>query len=95
MKREEAIRELKTLKPILKEKFGVEEIMIFGSVARDEANENSDVDILIKGNIKNLFVLSNINLFLEEKLNSKIDLGTYNSIRPFIKKRIEKELVYV
>jgi predicted nucleotidyltransferase len=95
MRQQEIVEKLKKLKSTLKDDFGVDEIILFGSVARDEANENSDIDILVKGDIQNLFVLSNLNLFLEDKLNSKVDIGTYNSIRPFIKKRIEKELIYV
>ena len=41
----EIINKLKELKPILKEKYGIEEFAVFGSVARGEDREDSDVDL--------------------------------------------------
>ena len=43
----ELIIKLKNVKDELKQKFGIEQIALFGSYARDEANEDSDVDIAI------------------------------------------------
>ena len=51
--------QLKELKPILKEKFGIEEFAIFGSVAKGVDTEESDVDIaIIKSNKHNLLFSS-------------------------------------
>jgi len=92
----EVIEKLKELKPILKEKYGIEEFAVFGSMARGDYKENSDVDIaIIKARKKDFFNRVDAIYFLEDKLNRKVDMGYYDSIRPVIKKRIEKDLVYV
>jgi len=93
---EKIIDKLRELKPILKEKYGIEEFAVFGSVARGEDNENSDIDIaIIKAKEKDYFKRIYAKYFLEEKLNKKIDLGYYDSIRPVIKRHINKDLIYV
>lgn len=82
--------------PILK-KNGVVKAGIFGSYARGEATKKSDVDILIKVKAKkfSLFDLAGLEIELEEKLGKKVDLLTYKSIHPLLKKRILKEEVPV
>ncbi len=90
------IEELRKLKPILKEKYGIEEFAVFGSTTRKENTENSDVDIVIlSASKKDFFSLINAKIFLEEKLNKKIDIGDFNSMKTFIKNRIRKEMIYV
>jgi predicted nucleotidyltransferase len=93
---QEIIKKLKELKPILKEKFGIEEFAVFGSMAREDYKEDSDVDIaIIKAKKKDYFQMIETKYFLEKILNKKVDMGYYDSIRPIIKKRIEKDLIYV
>ena len=48
MDRDEALRTLRGLKGTLEERFGVTGLALFGSVARDEAGEGSDVDIWVR-----------------------------------------------
>jgi len=92
----EILEKLRELKPVLKEKYGIEEFAIFGSVARGEDTESSDVDIaIIKAKEKDYFQRIYAKYFLEEKLQKKVDLGYYDSIRPIIKKHINKDLIYV
>ena len=92
----EIIEKLKKLKPILRDKFGIEEFAVFGSVARGDDNENSDIDIaIIKAKEKDYFKMLDTIYFLKEKLNKEIDMGYYDSIRPIIKRRINKDLIYV
>ena len=56
----------------------------------------SVIDIaIIKARKKDYFKMIDTKYFLEEKLNKKIDMGYYDSIRPIIRKRIEKDLIYV
>jgi len=84
------------MKLALKEQFGINSIAVFGSFARSEENEKSDIDIVVLNmDKKNAFTLIKAQSFLEENLGKKVDLGLYDAIRPFIKKRIEKELIYV
>ena len=92
----EIINKLKELKPILKEKYGIEEFAVFGSVARGEDREDSDVDIAItKFSLKDGFAFLKASYFLEKELNKKIDIGTFKSMKTFIKNHIKKDLVYV
>ncbi len=90
------IEELKKLKPILKNRFGIEEFAVFGSIARGEEKENSDIDIVIlKMNIKSGLDIVKAQYFLESKFQRKVDIGLYRAMKTFIKKRIKKELIYV
>lgn len=75
----------------LKEK-GVIKASIFGSIARGDNTEDSDIDLILQlGSEKNLFDLAEIKVELEEKFRRKVDVLTYNSINPHIKKQILKE----
>ena len=90
------ISALKEITPVLLEKYGVTRIGIFGSVARDDASEQSDVDIVYEMRRPNLFTVVHLKKELEKVLNCPIDLVRYRErMNPFLKKRIEKESVYV
>ena len=73
-------------------KFGVKKASLFGSVVRGEATEKSDVDLLIefKGK-KTLLDLVRLKMRLEELLGRDVDVLTYNSINPLLKKKILDE----
>lgn len=90
------IRNLKkALVPILR-KNDVVKAGMFGSFARGEAKKNSDIDILVKfKGKKSLFHLSALEINLEKKIGMKVDLLTYDSIHPSLKKRILKEEVKI
>jgi len=92
----EVIKKLKELKPILQEKFGIKELAVFGSYARGEETNNSDIDIaILKMDIKNGFDIIKSQYFLEKELNKKVDIGMYKSMKSFIKNRIKKDFIYV
>lgn len=61
---------------------------IFGSYARGEAKKNSDIDIVIQPPKGIGFGFAGIKIQLEEKLGRKVDLITYKSIHPYLKKYI-------
>jgi len=80
----------------LKEKYGIEKIALFGSYARDEADEHSDVDIVIlEANNRKLSNRLNAKKMIEERLNLNVDLGYFDSMKTFIKNRIQKDFIYV
>ena len=90
------INKLKTLKPILKERFGIEEFAVFGSVAKGTDTIDSDVDIaILKMNLKSGFDVINAQYYLKEQLNKNIDIGSFKSMKTFIKNRIKKDFIYV
>ena len=65
---------------------------IFGSVARGEAKKQSDIDILVKlKKGKTLFDFVGLKFELEEKLGKKVDLVSYNAIKPRLKNIILKD----
>jgi predicted nucleotidyltransferase len=87
---------LKGSTPVLLKKYGVTRIGIFGSVARDDASEESDVDIVYEMSRPNLFTVVHLKAELENILHCSVDLVRYRErMNPFLKKRIENEGVYV
>jgi uncharacterized protein len=96
MTREEITSFLKQHKGEMALRFGVQKIGLFGSYARGEAREDSDIDITVelKGDnlADNFFGVLH---FLEDNLQHKIDLGIESNIRPEIRAKVMKEIIYV
>ena len=85
----EGIRE--KILPVFK-RYDVVRAAIFGSFARGEMEESSDIDILVEfEGKKSLFDLSGLKIELEESLGRKVDVLTYNSLHPLLKERILSE----
>ncbi len=96
MKRQEVIHILKNHQSELAERYGVERLALFGSVARDEASSASDIDLLVEFNRPvGLFGLFALQDRLEEIFGCKVDLGTPNSLKHRLKDAVLKEAVYV
>jgi predicted nucleotidyltransferase len=87
---------LRKHKKELKEKYKVKSIAIFGSYARGEQTEESDIDIMVEFYEPIGLKIVDLKDYLESILNVKVDLITKNSIQnPYIKKSIEEDLIYV
>lgn len=87
---------LKKRKTEFAEAYGVTAIGIFGSFARDEAKQDSDVDIVVKMKKPDLFYMVHIKEELEEDCRTKVDIVHYREkMNAFLKKRIDQEAVYV
>ena len=96
MNRKEIIEYLKKFKEESKNKYHIERIGVFGSVAKNTANENSDIDIVVVLTRQDLFEIIGIKQKLEESLNSSVDVVSYRErMNSFLKKRIDEEAVYV
>ena len=100
MSKEEIIKKLRENKGRIKG-FGVKRIGIFGSVVREEAEEESDIDLVVefeegKATFNNFYELVE---FLEELFGKRVDLLTPWGIEsisiPYIKEQIKKEIEYV
>lgn len=75
--------------------YGIIKIGIFGSTARGDAHEESDVDIVLRIREPDLFMLVGIKEELEERLHRPVDIVTYrDNMNLFLKKRIDEEAVY-
>ena|SRR5271157_3336185 len=97
MDAKQIIAKIEEKKPYLKKVHHIEEIGLFGSVARGEQTATSDIDILVKfeKGHSNLFNYIQLKDYLEKLLENKVDLVMKNSIRPRLKDRILNETKYV
>jgi len=81
----------------LKEKYGIEEVGIFGSYLRGEAKEKSDLDILVEFNPgARISLLDFVELenYLSDLFGVKVDLVEKSALKPRIGKQILSEVVY-
>ena len=92
---EELKKVIKENERVLREEYKISKIGIFGSFARNEQSESSDVDILVDFSEPVGFLFFQAERFLSEKLSMKVDMVTEDAIKPRIKDKIMKELVYV
>ncbi len=96
MKQEVVLQTLKQKNAELINKFGVKSLQLFGSVARDDATSTSDVDLLVEfSRPVGYFGLFALQDYLEKLLGCPVDLGTPDSLRPYIKERVMGELIRV
>lgn len=85
----------KVIVPILK-KAGATRSAIFGSVARNQATSESDVDVLVElGTRMGLFGFIGLQNELEDALHKKVDLVEYDALKPRIREKILKEQVVI
>lgn len=96
MSRAEILQILKNFKKDHSKEYGILLIGLFGSVARDEATENSDVDVVIKIATPDPFKIVHIKEDLEIQLKQRVDIVRLrDKMNAFLKKRIEKDAIYV
>jgi len=93
--KDEIIAFLKEKKEFLKNEFFVDKIGLFGSYARDDATAQSDIDFIIISSKKDFYNRYRLKEFLKEHLKRDIDIGYLDSLRSYIKREIEKEIIYV
>jgi hypothetical protein len=81
----------KQITPVL-EKYGVRRASLFGSSARGQDTEDSDIDILVElGEKGGLFTLASLKRELEQETGVEVDLLTFNSINPLLKEDVLKD----
>ncbi len=78
------------------ESYGVKQIGLFGSYLRNEATQESDIDLLvdIRKDRKTFRNFLNLNYFLEELFHKKVELVTLQSLSPYIGPHILKTIEY-
>ena len=77
--------------PILR-RLGVRRASVFGSLARGEGNEESDVDLLVELEPgRSLLDLAELKVELEEVLGRRVDVITYDSLHPLLRERVLRE----
>lgn len=77
-------------------RYGITRMGIFGSVARGEQHENSDIDVCVEGNLKGMFALAGVKSDLEALFNRPVDVVRLRErMDPFFRKQILKDVIYV
>ena len=96
MNRDELLNVLRANKPVLSQRFGVTELALFGSFARDQATDTSDVDILARFDTppdwKRYFGAQG---YLEDLIGRPVDLTTDQDLRVEIRPHVEREVINV
>lgn len=93
--REEYLNDIKQFKKEFANKFGILSIGIFGSVARNEHQSGSDLDVFVELKEPDFFIMSDIQETLKQICNCKIDLlRLRKNLRPLLLKRIEQDGIY-
>jgi uncharacterized protein len=75
-------------------RFGVRSLGLFGSVARGEATESSDLDFLVELEKKSFDAYMDLKDFLEELFGCNVDLVMKDALKPRLKEPILKETIY-
>lgn len=95
MTRDEVLAKLRELKPALQHEYGVTRLRLFGSHARDEARDDSDVDIIVDLGRPLGLDFFGMEIELSERLGRKVDLATPDGLHRVIKERVLAEAVDV
>jgi predicted nucleotidyltransferase len=95
MKRDQVIKILAEHSDELRTRYGVLHLSLFGSVARDEAGPDSDVDLLVEFNRPIGLRFFELQEYIEELLHCRVDLGTPQSLKPRIRERVLGESLRV
>ncbi len=96
MNRQAVLTRLKGSIKEIRQRFSVKALSIFGSIARDEARDNSDVDVLVVFDQKaNFDGFMELKFYLEDLLGTGVDLVTDKALRPQVRQAIEQEMINV
>ena len=96
MSRDEVLALLRAHKPVLEQRFGIVDLALFGSFARDRAGDESDVDILVRfdepPDWRRYF---GAQFYLEDLLGRPVDLATDKTLRAELRPYVGREAVNV
>ena len=96
MQTSEYLNKLRQFKQQYSSEYGIERIGIFGSTARGEQTEDSDIDIYYEGKSMGLKSLVDLPMQLEEFLGMPVDVvRKHENLRPAFVKRIMRDIIYV
>ena len=90
------INKLRNYKPVAAERYGVTRFGVFGSVARGEQTDNSDVDVCYEGRVPSLLTLDRMQTELEQLFGRSVDMVRIRKgMNSLLMDRIRKEAIYV
>lgn len=96
MSRHDVLKILRSETPTVRSRFGVKRLALFGSVARDEARSDSDIDVLVEfdGQVT-LDRYMGLKFHLEDALGARVDLVTTSGLKPRARPGVEREAIDV
>lgn len=96
MSKKDCVDILRMCSTTLKNDYGIKSLRLFGSVARGEDHEGSDVDVLVETETPNPFVLMDAKEFLEQRVGRSVDLiRNHKNLNPRLRRRIERDGIVV
>jgi len=81
-------------KPILQQQFNVQDIGIFGSYSVAQASDHSDIDVLVNFSQPIGWKIVDLQNYLEDVFQKKIDLVTSSALKPQLREKILNQVVY-
>ncbi len=96
MGKTEILAQLRTYKRCFASKYGIESIGLFGSTARDEQTDDSDIDIVIKLERPSIIRCNSVRLELEQIFKRSVDVITlHNNQSPTFRENVIRDVIYV
>lgn len=96
MNRDDIISFISSHKAEFEQKFGVKKIGLFGSYAKGDVREGSDIDIVVELEKPDLFIMIGVKQAIEEALKKKVDvIRLRDRMNKFLRQRIERDVMYV
>ena len=96
MEKDEGIKLLRKNMTILKNKYGITSLSLFGSTARGEQKEGSDIDLFVDTETPNPFLLMDAKEFLENETGTSVDIvRNHQNLNPRLRKRIMKDGIFI
>lgn len=93
---QDCIEKLSDFKRTFAQKFGITKLGIFGSVARNEQTEDSDIDIVVEVRKPTLQLMYELKEALKQLFNCEVDLVRFrDTLRPLFKSNIQRDVIYV
>ncbi|HEY5865261.1 MAG TPA: nucleotidyltransferase family protein [Candidatus Tectomicrobia bacterium] len=96
MNRDQVLSELRRHRQEIDQRFAIKRLSVFGSAARDELRDDSDIDVLVEFKSKATFDgYMDLKFYLETLLGRKVDLVTHDAVKPRMRPMIEQEAMHV
>lgn len=96
MNKQVILTRLRDCRQDIRQRFSVRRLSVFGSVVRDEADDSSDVDVLVVFDRQaNFDIFMELKFYLEDLLGMGVDLVTDKALRPQVRRAIEQEMIDV
>ena len=96
MNREQVLSLLNQHREDIQQRFAIKHLALFGSAARDEMHEGSDVDVLVEFEEPTTFDgYMDLKFYLENLFKTSVDLVTEKGVKPRMRPIIQRDLIYV